>query len=116
MSLSEPQPAERTVRVEVPGNPYDVVIGAGVLGTLGARLVEAGVVKAGSEATITHDLGVPLELVRLATASLTAAEVRVWWHAGMAEERYKTIERGELVLRSPARAEHERGGVGKGSG
>ncbi|MEZ6318341.1 MAG: 3-dehydroquinate synthase family protein [Phycisphaerales bacterium] len=82
--------SERTVRVELGERGYDVVVGAGVVSTVGAR-TRAAVGERAKRAFMVVDAGVPGAMVERARGSLEASGFAVASWAFDPSERVKTI-------------------------
>lgn len=108
MPAAAPQPSEHTVRVEVPGHPYEVRIGHGLLASLGPRLIESSIGRPPVHVMVAHDAALPASLVNTATGSLRAAGFRIAAHPLTADEAQKTMRCAESLLRALALARHER--------
>jgi len=85
----------RRVAVSVE-RPYEVVIGAGVLGELGATVRRAS--PGGARAVVAFDEGLPRSTVELATESIRDAGFAVTEHGLIADEGNKSIEEFSRLL------------------
>lgn len=96
----------RIIQVALGARSYDVVVGAGVLDELGARLARA----TGARAVLAvADDELPLGVLETAGQSLRAAGLRVVWCQARASEREKSIATAARLLREAAAARLERG-------
>jgi 3-dehydroquinate synthase len=109
MSSGGPQrPTDRTVRVEVPGQPYEVRIGSGLLSQLGEFLNSLGLARPGSHAFIAYDSRLPDATVAAARQSVESAGLRVSSAFVVADEASKSISALEALLVRLAQSRHER--------
>lgn len=106
--------APRTIRVGLNTRPYDVVVGADLLPTLGRRILESLAHDAPARshlprrAFVIADANLPREIVATAIASLTEAGYLTTGETVAATEQNKSIAAAERLLLSLARTRHER--------
>jgi 3-dehydroquinate synthetase len=97
------------VRVESVQRPYSVLIGSGLLETLGQHLVDEGLGRKGGRAFLAFDDGVPAPDVLVARAGLELAGLAVHDMALHASERDKSLPALQALLVEIAGTRHERG-------
>lgn len=103
---SSPLAAERAVRVDLDDRSYDVIVGDGVLGSLGVRV---RTLIGGSRAFIVADDGLPDATIERARESLEGARLRVTLERVAPGERGKSIATTERLLESLCATAQERG-------
>lgn len=106
--------ATRTITVGLGPRSYDIVVGAGILPTLGRRTSEIlgddlpqrrGIAR---RAFIVRDTGVPETTLAVALHSLTDAGYQTGTMALTPSEETKTLETAQAILTELARSRHER--------
>lgn len=100
-------PPARTVPVRLPEHAYEVVIGAGVLDSLGAR-VAALAPRSSGRCFMAWDGSLPDGLVARAKESLASAGARVAGAPVVADEPSKSLAQVERLLVELAGSGHER--------
>jgi len=100
------EPAHQSIPVDLADRSYAVIVGAGLLASLGERV--SRLLPRAGRALILRDLGVPDAAARVARESLAGAGLEVCVTDLRPSEQAKTLDTLEIVLAAAARAELER--------
>lgn len=100
------EPAHQSIPVDLADRSYEVIVGAGLLASLGERV--SRLLPRAGRALILRDLGVPDAAARVARESLAGAGLEVCVTDLRPSEQAKTLDTLEIVLAAAARAELER--------
>lgn len=97
----------RRIRVEIPGDPYDVCIGDGLLASLAECCVRS-LVEPGRAVMLVRDMGIPEAQAGVARRSLEQGGYRVVEVVARAGEAHKTLDDAEGILRGMSAARLDR--------
>ena len=95
----------RTVHLDLGPDPYDVIVGHGVLTDLGSTVRNR---TRAASVLLVHDAALPDALTRTAEQSLQSASIRTAHHGVAASERNKSLHTAQAIVEAAAAARLER--------